>query len=282
MKPQQRRTLKKIKRAWRGKARWEISFHAVMQQHNGYCANRRKTASVLTQKQRYCILFEGFQTLAKIGFPLKTVFAFKQLHLIRLVKHWQQQGCSAFTTQSRISTFRIFACWIGKPNMVLPLKHYIQNRAILKRIYVPKTPKISWIQLGINPDEKIHALRIYSERLADALALQYEFGLRIKESLLLRPHLADKGRVLAVTQGTRDGQSRTVSIKTKTQRQLLNKLKNYLKKNACLVPNNKSYKQFRNQYYYILRKHGICRKNGIVTEALHYEHNYHHHHGVTV
>ena len=118
----------------------------------------------------------------------------------------------------------------------------------------------------------ISAVRGDSERFADALALQRAFGLRSKESLLLRPHMADKGTVLVVTHGTKGGRTRYVPIETQEQRALLDRLKGYIGKGESLVPKTQTYAQCRNQYYYVLRKQGICREEGITPHGLRHEH----------
>lgn len=125
---------------------------------------------------------------------------------------------------------------------------------------------------GVDSLKKIEAVRADTARIADALMLQRLFGLRSKESLLLRPHLADKGQVLIVTHGTKGGRTRYVPIDTPEQRALIDHLKATLPSGCSLVPRDKTYAQYRNQYYYTLRKHGIHREAGITPHGLRHAH----------
>jgi len=250
---------------------WKATFYAVMKQHNGYSADGGKVASYATQKQRKDVLLQGFRELRKMGFKFKTVLAFRGAHMEQLVKQWEKEGRSPATIQNRVSIFRTFAHWIGKEGMVLPAERYVQKATSVQRSYVADEPK-TWASQGIDSHDKIAAVRADSERFADALELQRIFGLRSKESLLLRPHLADKGNVLVVNHGTKGGRSRFVPIDNAEQRVLLDRIKGYVKKSESLVPRDKTYAQFRNQYYYVLRKHGIQRCEGITAHGLRHEH----------
>ena len=50
------------------------------------------------------------------------------------------------------------------------------------------------------------------------LLLQSAFGLRVKESALIKPHLADKGEYLNITHGAKGGRDRVVRIENEIQR----------------------------------------------------------------
>ena len=194
----------------------------------------------------------------------------KGKHISALTQFWQKEGLSASTVQNRLSIFRTFAGWMGKNGMVRELEHYLGKEHGFKRSYVARTDK-SWAGQGVCSIEKIKAVRTAHRRIGDALALQLAFGLRSKESLLLKPHLADKGNTLIVDPGTKGGRSRNVPIKHPAQRALLDELKSYIGFSESLVPREKTYKQFRNEYYYQLRKQEITRKDGITPHGLRHE-----------
>jgi len=250
---------------------WRATLNTVLKQHNGYTADGGKVASYATQTHRKTVLLQGFRTLRKMGFKLKTVWAFRGKHVTQLVRHWEDAGLAAATIQNRLSVFRTFAGWIGKHGLVLPAERYVNDKKAVRRSYVATTDK-TWANQGVDTDKKIQAVRKTSERCADALLLQQAFGLRSKESLLLRPHVADKGTVLIITHGTKGGRSRYVPIETPEQRQLLERLKKTLKPGESLVPRQYTYAQYRNRYYYVLRKHGIHRKAGVTPHGLRHAH----------
>jgi len=253
------------------KTGWKATFNAIMKRHNGYTADGGKAASYATQQQRKDTLLKGFRDLRAMGFKFNTVLAFRGKHMEKLVAKWEKDRLSPSTLQNRISTFRTFAIWAGKPGMVLPAEHYVSRPDAIKRSYVATEPK-TWSGKGIASQNVIDAVRSDNKRFGDALALQRLFGLRSKESLLLRPHIADKGNILIVSHGTKGGRDRFVPIETPEQRKLLGEIKSYIGKCECFVPKDKTYAQFRNQYYYLLRKHGISREQGITAHGLRHEH----------
>lgn len=250
---------------------WKNSFNAIMKKHNRYSADGGKVASYATQAKRNDTLLQGFRDLRQMGFKFKTVLALRGKHIDRLMKQWEQEGLSPSTIQNRLSMFRTFANWIGKPGMVRGAEHYLKDPARGKRSYVAAESK-TWAAQGVDCHDVIEQIRGESERFADALTLQREFALRSKESLLLRPHLADKGQVLIVSHGTKGGRTRYVPIQTDAQRAILDKLKGYIKLTESLVPKDKTYAQYRNQYYYTLRKHGVRRDEGLTAHGLRHEH----------
>jgi integrase len=250
---------------------WKATFNSVLQKHNGYSADGGKVASYATQKQRHDVLLQGFRALREMGFKFKTVKALRGSHITRLIQKWEKSNLSTATIRNRLSTFRTFSNWIGKKGMVLPLERYTSTPSAIKSRYMAVGAK-KWPTLGVSIGKAIKSLRDDYRRLSWALELQLAFGLRSKESLLIRPHLADKGDVLVINHGTKGGRTRYLPIETPSQRELLNRLKAKIPQGASLVPKDKTYAQFRNEYYYALRKHGICRKNGITAHGLRHEH----------
>ena len=206
---------------------WKGTFNEVMKQHNQYTADGGKVCSYATRQQRRDVLHKGFRELRNMGYKFKTVLAFRGKHMQKLVAKWEQDGLAPSTIQNRISIFRTFANWIGKHGMVRDAEYYVSNPDVVKRTYVVTTPK-TWSHRGVDIENKINTVRQTNQRIADSLALQHAFGLRAKESMLLRPHLADKGNVLVVTHGTKGGRDRFVPIETKAQRILLDNIKAYI------------------------------------------------------
>tara|TARA_B100001996_G_scaffold201784_1_gene154475 strand:+ start:4670 stop:5296 length:627 start_codon:yes stop_codon:yes gene_type:complete len=148
---------------------------------------------------------------------------------------------------------------------------YVQDKNSVKRSYVPTEPK-TWSSQGVSISEKIEAVRKECNRSANALELQHLFGLRTKESCLLKPHSADKGHYLLIEHGAKGGRMRTVPIETDAQRALIEQLKTSIHTGESLVPREKTYYQFNKHYYYVLSKHNISRKDGITAHGLRHEH----------
>jgi integrase len=94
----------------------------------------------------------------------------------------------------------------------------------------------------------------------------------VKEAALMRPHQADKGSVLYVTHGSKGGRDRTVKMENDFQRKVINAAKKMTGLNQSMVPNKYSYKEWRNHYYWIVRSHGINRKDlGVTSHGLRHE-----------
>ncbi len=250
---------------------WLKSFNTLMKERNGYTADGKKVCSYATQAKRRGDLLQGLKDLKKMGFRFKSVYAIKGKHIKALAESWKKSGLSAATMQNRLSNFRVFTAWLNKAGMVRDLEHYLGKDNSLKRSY-SATVSRSWADQGVDTASIIKSVRDENWRFGKALELQRAFGLRAKESLLLRVHLADKDTVLMVQHGTKGGRTRYLPVRNKTQRQLLDDLKANLKQGESLVPKEQSYKECRNHYYYVLRKHGINRKEGITGHGLRHEH----------
>ncbi len=114
-----------------------------------------------------------------------------------------------------------------------------------------------------------HGKRRYDPAVAMQLELQRAFGLRMRETALLKPHQADKDGYLAVNWGTKGGLDRIIPIQTDYQRDVLLRAKSLIKiKTHSVIPDGYNFKQWKNHYYYICRENGINRKNGITSHGL--------------
>jgi site-specific recombinase XerC len=249
---------------------WKKSLTALLTQKNGIRSDHAK-ASIDTQRKRSHVLMRGFTQLRAMGYRLDDVHAFKGRHMSALVSAWVEQGLSASVIQNRISIFRIFAGWIGKTGMVQASSHYVDDPARVTRSSIARTDK-SWSAKGIDPKSIIHAIWQEEPWIAMALSVQCALGLRMRESLMLKPWLADLGTVLDVTRGTKGGRHRTIPITHQGQRQILDQVKRYVQdKNAFIAPAHLSLLQARNRYYTVLTKAGVTRRHGITSHGLRHE-----------
>jgi hypothetical protein len=66
----------------------------------------------------------------------------------------------------------------------------------------------SWQAQGVDVAAKIAEVAAKDARVGLQLALQAAFGLRAREAMQLRPHVADKGAYLALNVGTKGGRDR--------------------------------------------------------------------------
>lgn len=248
---------------------WKKSLTAVLSQHNARRQDGR-TASVDTQRKRGEVLMLGFQQLQK-KYRIKDVTKFKGRHMQFLVDGWVKTGLSPSVIQNRISIFRQFATWTGKIGMIQASVHYVSDPSCVRRSSIATSDK-SWSPRGFDPVEILEQVRQIEPRVAMALLLQWAFGLRVRESLLFRPWLADLGEVVDVSRGTKNGRQRMVRITTPWQRDVLDQAKALVQaQDESIAWPELSLKKARNRFYAVLRKTGICKKNGITAHGLRHE-----------
>jgi integrase len=244
---------------------WKRSLALVLKDNNGKKAIGGSVSSYATQAKRSEVLFAGFKTLRTLGYKLHTVHSFKNKHMEALATYWETNGLSPSTIQNNISIFKTFAGWIGKGSMRKPSHEYVQKKESVQRSSINTVDK-SW---QINVAQKIAEVSVHDPRIGMALALQHQFGLRVKESLLLRPHLADKGDYLLVNIGTKGGRDRVVPIVTAEQRDLLERAKQLTMSEISSISDpSKSLLQLVNHYYRVVREHGITKENGLTSHGL--------------
>lgn len=250
---------------------WKKSLADVLAAHRKTAACGGKAVSFATQQARQEILWQGFQQLRDLGHRLPDVRGFKGRHLMALAQTWEASGLSAATLQNRISVFRTFADWIGKPGMVLGAEYYVRNPQRVRRHSAARTDK-TWSGQQQYLTDKLPGIREQDAFVAAQLALQRAFGLRMREAALLKPHAADKGAYLAVNWGTKGGRDRAIPIQTDAQREALAHAKALVTHPVhSLVPAHYSFRQWKDHYYYVCQSHGICRQAGITSHGLRHE-----------
>lgn len=228
-----------------------------------------KSLSIKTQEYRAEKLCKAFQELHEGGFALQTPWSLKHKHIEFLVQNWVSKQQTGGTIENKLTYLRTIANWMGKPNLVGTLADYVDRREHgLVRSYVATEDK-SWEGNGVDAVAKIEEIAQTCPFTAVQLKLQAAFGLRIEESFMLRPAEAVRdSQMLAVTRGTKGGRPREVPIEAKLA--VLEEaahLSNGL--TGSTVPADRTLKQWRDWYYYVLEKHGVTRKGlGITSHGL--------------
>jgi integrase len=231
-----------------------------------------RALSIKTQEYRVAKLCKAFRELLDGGFFLRTPWSLKHKHVAFLVSSWVAAGQTGGTIENKLTYLRALAQWMGKTNLVGSLDDYADRDALgLKRSYVATEDK-SWIAHGVDAAAKIEQIAQTCPHTAVQLKLQAAFGLRIEESFMLRPaEAARNSRLLAVTRGTKGGRPREVPIETKIG--ILEEaatLSNGL--TGSTVPADRTLRQWRDWYYYVLEKHGITKRGmGITSHGLRHE-----------
>jgi integrase len=245
---------------------WKASLAAVLKVHNNAKVDG-SVASHATRDKRADVLYAGFKLLRELGYKLDTVHSFRGKHMEVLATAWEARGLSASTLQNNLSTFRVFAGWVGKAGMVERTERYVSPGAASRSSIA--TQDKSWTAAGVDVQAKLAEVAEKDARVGLQMALQAIFGLRAREAMQLRPHMADKGPYLALTVGTKGGRDRVVPIDTPEKRELIDKAKTFAaSKLASTSDPNKTLAQVKNHYYHVLRSCGITRAEGLTSHGL--------------
>lgn len=253
-------------------AGWKESLAEVLKTHNGAKVDG-SVASAATQDKRADTLYAGFKLLRAMGIKLDSVRQFRGKHMAALAKAWEAQGLSPSTVQNNISTFRIFAGWIGKAGMVEASSRYV-GPGVAARSSICKEDK-SWEAQGVDVVAKIEEVLRKDVRVGLQLALQATFGFRAREAMQVRPNVAYKaleadGRgYLMVNLGTKGGRDRVVPVDTPEKVRMVEVAKTYADGPLTSTSDQEmTLAQWKNHYYHVLRSCGITRKNGLTSHGL--------------
>ena len=232
--------------------------------NRGLIARRTKLSGEATQTQRRFVLRQAFAQLFAHGYQLRRPENIGERHIEVVVRFWGEQNLSPSTLRTRISVLNIFSEWIGKKGIVKRPEHYFPD-GLAKRTGIAKTDK-SWEGQGIDPRAIIAMATAADVRLGAMVTLQHAFGLRMMESVEIRPGKAvvDNGQAIELIEGTKGGLPRRVNVDTKEKHAAIE-----LARRVALSGGSASgrlrwpdctWKQARNRYYAFMRKLGITKK----------------------
>lgn len=118
--------------------------------------------------------------------------SFSGRHADFVLAHWYAEAKAGRLAPGTIPTYyshlKTFTRWIGKPKLLKPLPAYFDDPALYRRSGITTHDK-SWRALGIDFASVIRDVEDYDVHAAASLWLMLAFGLRFKESLMLRPHV---------------------------------------------------------------------------------------------
>lgn len=252
-----------------GSGGWKGSLAAVLKAHNG-ARRDGAVASFATQDKRADVLYAGFKRLHELGFRMETVTSLRGKHVEALAKDWHARGFSASSLHNNLSIFRSFAEWIGKAGMVRDIEHYLGPGTSVRSSIAHEDK--SWSRRGVDVAARIEQVRERDARVALQLELQLAFGLRAREAMQLRPHIADQGAYLSITHGTKGGRDRVEPIRTPEQRALLDRAKTFCATRSSSTSDpQRNLAQWKNHYYQVVRSCGITREDGITSHGLRHQ-----------
>lgn len=227
---------------------------------------RNKGVGNATKKARGYVIFQLVEDLRKNGFAIKNILNLGQRHIKAVVKMWLDNGLEPSTIQQRMTILRWFCTSIGKDDMIHGNDYYGIPPERVARTYVATVDK-SWVGNEVLTNELIEKVRQEDPYVAMNLELMQQFGLRIRESVLLRPRFSDFGESINVEDGTKGGRPRVVPIRNEKQREVLDRAIKMAEQNTrkAMVHPNRNAVQTINRIYYVCRKHGITKEQMNIT-----------------
>ncbi|WP_160474957.1 helix-turn-helix domain-containing protein [Cupriavidus sp. SW-Y-13] len=234
---------------------------------------RNSTLSAQTQLLRLTTHLASFRELIDDGYTIETPFDCDSQHIAHLVRKWivdfkQLPG----TVENKLTHFRAFALWIGKPQIVRPMREYLERPEAYRRSYSAQADK-TWSGNKISAIDVIGKIAPREPHIAIQLRLQLLFGLRPVEAFLLQPrHISESGMLFV--NRTSEGKSvRELPIETPEQWQALldaQELEN--PSDGCMIPAPYTFRRWRAHYYYVLHRHGLTTEEmGITSIGLRHE-----------
>jgi hypothetical protein len=174
--------------------------------------NREGSYGIQVRRERELTLMAN--ELHKLGYRGMNSHSLKPKHVEALVGCWLEKDVAAGTIKNRMAAFRWWARKVNRQNVVARSNdHYgIPNRILVTN--VNKAKSILEVDLAKVRDENVRM----------SLELQQAFGFRREESIKFIPSYADKEDHLILKKSwTKGGMARTLPIRTKAQREVLDR-----------------------------------------------------------
>lgn len=261
--------------------RLRAELEDLFRRHNHESAKKRftqKPVSYKTAYRRFVNLCACFRDLHEIGYRLQSVYNLREEHVRALVRAWEAKGDAVGTIDNKLSYLRTLAAWAGKRGMVKESRAYASDPEAFRRTSYAKEDK-SWEAKGVDPLEVIERVSRLDRVVAMQLELQWALGLRVEESFLLRPVQAlrqalERERV-RVEHGTKGGRPREVSLDEVVQVEVLSRAADLaVSASGTMIPRKYTLEGWRNRYYYVVRRSGISREEGLKVTSHGLRHQY--------
>ena len=213
--------------------------------------NRDGSYSTQSKRARHLMLIAN--QLHTLGFQGMSARSLKPKHVDTLVKHWLEQDLSTGTIKNRMAVLRWWAQKVDKQNVVARSNDYygIPNRQFVTN--ASKAKELNSTDLENISDPYVRL----------SLELQQAFGLRREEAIKFQPGYADRAdHIRLKASWTKGGKSRTIPVRTDTQRKLLDRIRKRVG-NGSLIPANRSYIQQLRVYERLTANAGLSRMHGL-------------------
>ena len=234
--------------------------------------------SFLTQRLRCLTLVSAIELLFNVGkYELTSIRNIKEKHVEYLIKSWTEQKLSRGTLENKISYLATFACWLNKGNIVKHPDMYAEVKAIQKRSGISEQDK-SWSAAGINVNEMISRIAAEDQHIGVQLMLQVEFGLRVQESMMLKPYDALSViagiRHISVSQGPKNNKFRKFPVLHESQERVIELAQQLISRHhKSTIPDEYTLPEWKKRHNTVMIKFGITKNQlGVTSHGLRHEH----------
>ena len=263
-------------------------LEVLLKLHNQQHTARMKTVSHKTRHERADFLRRFFRDLRKrAGFKtLPDPRNLGQKHIHAMVQVWKADKLKPATIQTYLSFLRGLAKWLGKNGFVRGPAHYGLEIAEYQRHEAAERDK-SWSAQGVDIEAIIEKVCAYDAYVGASLRLIRTFGLRRKESVMLRPNACivpfestglpenekQADEYVWIKQGAKSGRQRFVPLNTSARIAAIGYAQAVAREPEAHLgdPTNELKKNLR-RFDYVLEKFGITtRKLGVTAHGLRHE-----------
>jgi len=262
-------------------ANWIGALNALLREHNHRHSRKEKDVSFKTMHERREFYFRFFRELRDSGYNLDPR-SLGNRHVQFAVDRWIERGLSAATIQTYLSFLRSLSYWIGKHGMIQEPGAYVSDPARVRRTYVALQDK-SWSAAGVDAGVIVRAVFAHDPRCGAMLDLIVAFGLRVKEALMLRPHLAVVPATatslspraewyVEVVRGTKGGRCRFVPIDSDAKLKALDRAQRLVGEGAHLGNPRLDLKAGKAHFYRVMARFGITNRDlGVTPHGLRHQ-----------
>lgn len=249
---------------------------------------RTKTVSHKTRQERADFLRRFFRDLHKrAGFKtLPDPRNLGQKHIHAMVQVWREDKLKPATIQTYLSFLRGLAKWLGKNGFVRGPAHYGLEIEEYQRHEAAERDK-SWSAQGVDIGGLIDKVCAYEPYVGASLQLIRAFGMRRKESVMLRPNGCivpfestglpesekQADRYVWIRQGAKNGRQRFVPLTTPQRVAAIEYAQSVVvDREAHMGDPSNDLKRNLRRFDYVLGKFGItARELGITAHGLRHE-----------
>lgn len=231
-----------------------------------------RQASEETLRNRHDILFSTVRDLMVQDKNLRSLSQIKPRLLPKMFELWDQKGISKRAQINYFNQMRWF--WRVCGIEVEPISHYAKYEGEFTINRNAERDK-SWSGNGVDFDQVYKQMEAIDPVGARLMLAMKTYGLRLKESLCLKPHESDAGDAMYLSRGTKTGKPRAINFDDfgeEALRSVLGELKDKIDPESHLAWQNRSLKQAKSRMQYLARKVGLTKDQlGVTWHGLRHE-----------